>query len=251
MAYLAINKLVTSVRRKFRPLRRKIDIEICKRKVRRLPPDLSLNQIVQFALSERAISAQQVPTEIMELATLVAEAKAKTIIEIGTSRGGTLFVLCRLAPPGSTIVSLDMPGAGFGEAYSAQHAQLFNLFPSKGQLLHVVTANSHDSGTRRRVESLLAGQRVDLLFIDGDHSYEGVKKDFDMYSPLVDESGIVVFHDIAEDTKFGSCEVKRFWDKIKLEFRHREIIANPHQGWAGVGVLWMDGKGNSRMSIKD
>lgn len=232
------NKLVTYVRRRFHPLRRKIDIEICKRKVRRLPPDQPLDQIVQFAVRERAISAQQVPAEIMELATLIAETKPRTIIEIGTSRGGTLFVLCRVAPPGSTIISIDMPGAGFGEAYTSRHAQLFKLFPSKGQVLLVVTANSHSSETQRDVERLLDGKRVDLLFIDGDHSYEGVKQDFSMYFPLIAENGIVVFHDIVDDTRFKSCEVKRFWDEIKLEFRHQEIIADPDQGWAGLGVIW-------------
>lgn len=36
---------------------------------------------------------------------------------------------------------------------------------------------------------------VDFLFIDGDHSYEGVKKDWDLYSPLLKEGSLVVFHD--------------------------------------------------------
>jgi hypothetical protein len=36
---------------------------------------------------------------------------------------------------------------------------------------------------------------IDLLFIDGDHSYEGVKKDFDLYSKLVSPHGIILIHD--------------------------------------------------------
>jgi len=41
--------------------------------------------------------------------------------------------------------------------------------------------------------------KVDLLFIDGDHTYEGVKKDFDLYSNLLSNNGIIVVHDTDEN----------------------------------------------------
>ena len=37
--------------------------------------------------------------------------------------------------------------------------------------------------------------KIDLLFIDGDHSYEGVKKDFDLYSQIMNDKGIIIIHD--------------------------------------------------------
>jgi hypothetical protein len=37
--------------------------------------------------------------------------------------------------------------------------------------------------------------KIDFLFIDGDHSYEGVKKDFELYSSIVNDNGIIVIHD--------------------------------------------------------
>lgn len=37
--------------------------------------------------------------------------------------------------------------------------------------------------------------KIDFLFIDGDHSYEGVKKDFELYSTLLSDKGIIVIHD--------------------------------------------------------
>jgi predicted O-methyltransferase YrrM len=53
--------------------------------------------------------------------------------------------------------------------------------------------------------------KIDFLFIDGDHSYEGVKKDFELYSTLLSDKGIIVIHDtdsnyeetliVSEDTK--------------------------------------------------
>jgi hypothetical protein len=38
--------------------------------------------------------------------------------------------------------------------------------------------------------------KIDYLHIDGDHSYEGVKKDFELYSSIVSENGIITIHDI-------------------------------------------------------
>jgi predicted O-methyltransferase YrrM len=46
--------------------------------------------------------------------------------------------------------------------------------------------------------TLLKGSEGDFLFIDGDHTYQGVKQDFQMYSPLVKKGGIVAFHDIVK-----------------------------------------------------
>jgi predicted O-methyltransferase YrrM len=230
----------SAIRRQLRLVRRRLDIALCGRRVRRFPADETVAGIVDFAMRERAIAVQQVPSEIVEFAILAAERKARTTLEIGTSRGGSLFILCRLAAPDGTIISVDMPGAGYGEAYTPAHARLFQLFPSKGQSLSLVKADSHHPGTRRRVEDLLNGKQVELLFIDGDHSYEGVKKDFEMYSPLVADGGMIAFHDIAVHTKFANCEVDRFWNEVKQNYRHREIIDDTKQGWAGIGILWKD-----------
>jgi hypothetical protein len=37
--------------------------------------------------------------------------------------------------------------------------------------------------------------KIDVLFIDGDHSYEGVKSDFELYSTILSEKGIIMLHD--------------------------------------------------------
>lgn len=44
---------------------------------------------------------------------------------------------------------------------------------------------------------------IDMLFIDGDHSYEGVKEDWRLFSPHVRRFGVVVFHDTIWDVKRG------------------------------------------------
>jgi hypothetical protein len=41
--------------------------------------------------------------------------------------------------------------------------------------------------------------KIDFLFIDGDHSYDGVKQDFDLYSQILSDSGIIMIHDTDGD----------------------------------------------------
>jgi predicted O-methyltransferase YrrM len=181
----------------------------------------------------------QVRSEIEELGNLIQSAAPKRSLEIGTNYGGTLFLLCALSPPGARVISVDLPAGQFGGGYPRRKMPLFRRFPRNGQQLHLIRADSHEPETLARVERLLAGDKLDYLFIDGDHTYEGVKRDFEMYSPLVRRGGMIAFHDIAMHTKEESCEVDRLWNEIKQRFYHREFVENPKQGWAGIGVLFV------------
>ena len=86
---------------------------------------------------------------------------------------------------------------------------------------------------------ILNGESLDYLFLDGDHSYEGVRRDFEMYAPLVRSGGLIALHDIAMHHRDAECQVDKFWSEIKNEYRHEEIVEDPRQGWAGLGILFV------------
>lgn len=100
--------------------------------------------------------------------------------------------------------------------------------------------DSHDETTLREVERILGGLKVDFLFIDGDHSCEGVKQDFQMYGKLVKPGGIVAFHDICPHPPETCCEVNKFWLEMRDDYHHREIVEDWDQGWAGIGVIYIE-----------
>ena len=77
---------------------------------------------------------------------------------------------------------------------------------------------------------------VDFLFIDGDHSYEGVKKDWEMYGPLVRKGGIVAFHDIAIHVD-PTEQVDLLWKEVKDGYNSVEIKESPNS--TGIGVLFI------------
>jgi predicted O-methyltransferase YrrM len=89
-----------------------------------------------------------------------------------------------------------------------------------------------------KVKSILGKRKLDFLFIDGDHTYEGVKKDFEMYSKLVKKGGIMALHDIVYHPFDPECQVDKFWNEIKKIYKTKEIISSQSQTWAGIGLVF-------------
>jgi predicted O-methyltransferase YrrM len=87
------------------------------------------------------------------------------------------------------------------------------------------------------IQGILKEHKLDFLFIDGDHRYEGVRLDFEMYSPLVRGGGLVAFHDIVQDG--GAEEVYKFWNETKPNYPHKEFIHQTGPEAMGIGVLWV------------
>jgi predicted O-methyltransferase YrrM len=167
--------------------------------------------------------------------------KPKVILEIGTASGGTLFLFSHVASDGATVISIDLPGGRFGGGYPAWRTLLYESFALPGQQLHLLRADSHKRDTLEQVKLILGGREIDFLFVDGDHRYEGVKRDFEMYSPLVSEGGIIAFHDIVPGGRESVGGVPQFWNEVKSYYRdrEREIVQDESQGGFGIGLLYV------------
>jgi cephalosporin hydroxylase len=192
-------------------------------------------------LAKRAteFGALQEPAELSQLLRLLEQHELRTVIEIGTYSGGTLYCWCRLAEPDALIVSIDLPGGVFGGGCTPERVEEMKLwFPQERQQLHLLPKDSHERSTLEEVESLLGETKVDFLFIDGDHTYEGVKQDFELYSPLVKTGGLIAFHDIVEAPEYPASRVWALWAELKGAYRHAEFTIERTIGGAGIGVLW-------------
>lgn len=175
--------------------------------------------------------------DVDELARLLDDVKSlrpQTILEIGTHRGGTLFLWTRFAQPDATLISIDLPRGKFGGGFSPFRVPMYRRFVRVNQQLHLLRADSHAVTTLDQTQQLLAGRPLDLLFIDGDHTFDGAKSDWQMYAPLVRRGGLIVFHDIAGN--YADTQVKSFWDSLKSQYSHREYISHPN-GKFGIGIL--------------
>lgn len=185
------------------------------------------------------IAPMQVKQEIQKLLSILAERNIVTMLEIGTARGGTLYLFAQVASSNARIISLDMPSGKFGGGYENFKIPFYTNFAQKNQRIFLIRADSHSPSSLSTVKSILKEQKLDFLFIDANHTYESVKKDFQMYSSLVRKGGLIAFHDICKYPSETNCEVDKFWNEIKQTYRYQEIINNPNQRWAGVGVLYV------------
>lgn len=196
-------------------------------------------ELVRFTMDESggAIRPLQHPWEISELMRRVREKQPRVIVEIGTAKGGTLFLFCQHAAPDALIISLDLPYGRNGGGYPRWKEALYRKFTKPGQTLHLVRANSHLVEARHRIETLLAGRKIDVLMIDADHSYEGVRQDFVLYAPLLAPTGFVALHDVIPNRFDPEIEVHRFWNELKTRYPTEELVADYAQGNLGIGIV--------------
>jgi predicted O-methyltransferase YrrM len=181
-----------------------------------------------FSAFPFSITPQQVREEIIELLEILVRRRPKFVLEVGTHRGGTLFLFARVSSPDAMVVSVDLPGV-----YDWR-IPLYKSFATQNQRVNVVRGDSHDFSTPKMVEQVLAGRKLDFLFVDGDHSYKGVKADFEMYAPLVKKGGIVAFHDIVKPD--NGCQADKFWNEIKKVYSCVQVVRDT---WAGIGIVYL------------
>ncbi|VAW52054.1 hypothetical protein MNBD_GAMMA05-602 [hydrothermal vent metagenome] len=184
----------------------------------------NINGLVDRALN--LIIAIQNRYEITQYLELVQKQRPKVIVEIGTARGGMLYCFCQLAAPDALIISIDLPGAPNCGGQTESERQFYSSFTSSGQRLEFIPADSHLSDTKELLKNILQDKKVDVLFIDGDHSYEGVKKDYQMYKEFAAEDCLITFHDIKMYPKNWGAgnEVGLYWDEIAATQTVTEIV---------------------------
>jgi len=180
----------------------------------------------------------QIRNEFVNFLKFLKKNNPKYILEIGTANGGTLYLFSKIAKDDASIISIDLPGGGFGGGYPSWKVPLYKSFAIKDQEIYLIRASSHDRSTLDNVKRIVGDCKLDLLFIDGDHTYEGVKNDFEMYKSLLKENGIIAFHDIVDHGKRSDRKVNIFWEELKTKYQHHEFVENWNQGWGGIGIIY-------------
>ncbi len=163
---------------------------------------------------------------------LVRDFQPQRIVELGAHRGQSYFGFCQAIRDGqlpATAFAIDTwagdPHAGFyGEAiferFAAVNDERFHPFST-------MLRQTFDEALPTFVDD-----SIDLLHIDGLHTYDAVRHDFETWQSKLSRPALVLFHDTAvRERDFG---VWKFWSEIRQHYRAFEFV---HSN--GLGILFV------------
>lgn len=136
------------------------------------------------------------------IASMAQFTQAKICVEIGVAHGNTTKALCKYTKKnGGHVYGFDIwnqhglvnqfQGIGTKDSVSKmlRRNNLTNF-----TLIQIDVINNK-SDFKAKLDSLLNGQLIDFAFIDADHSYIGIKNDFEVIYPRLSKFGVIAFHD--------------------------------------------------------
>lgn len=135
-------------------------------------------------------------------------------VEIGCYAGATACLM--LQKKNINVVSIDL-GYPIPPELVKQNVDMFNINKNH---FNYIQGNSQTKVTKDKLKEIT--EHIDILFIDGDHSFDGVLKDFNLYQDMVSIGGWIVFDDYNDKTH--SPEVKPAVDSIVKNISGYEII---------------------------
>jgi len=172
---------------------------------------------------------------------LISALKPRSIVELGTMYGYSFFAFCQAVegqdPPAVCYAvdtwEGDLNTGKYGEqVYVNVQNQLEENF--KGANAHLLRMRFDEAAVK------FAPGSVDLIFIDGCHTYEAVKEDFLTWKDKMSGRGVMMFHDTrVEGEGFG---VKQFWNEVRagkphIEFHHDHGLGILFFGPEVLGIL--------------
>ena len=125
--------------------------------------------------------------------------RPRTYLEIGTRFGYSMVAIARGAPGLELIVSCDLQTYEYPHSLPSQQVAERNLRASgySGEARFIADES-------RRLAQQLAGNRFDLILVDGDHTYEGCRSDILMCYPLLAPGGVIMVGDLDAPAVFSA-----------------------------------------------
>lgn len=161
---------------------------------------------------------------------VVAACRPRLIVELGTHQGASYAAFCGAVAQMQLETRCFAVDSWEGDAHSGPYPEAVYEHISRYNAEHYARFSTL---LRMRFEAALphfADGSIDLLHIDGFHSYEAVRHDFETWLPKLSAQAVVLLHDTHEtDRDFG---VWRYWAELSAHYRH---FAFPH--CHGLGVL--------------
>lgn len=175
---------------------------------------------------------------------LVRNMKPQKIVELGTFKGTSLYSFAQAAKDGSLDTEIYAIDTWEGDENAGYFGN--EVYDSVKDITRSHYREVKTRLIRKTFDDALSDIKdgsVDILHIDGLHTFEAVKHDYETWSPKVKNNGIILFHDI----NIGDYGVWELWNNLKEENKDYSFIEFQHN--AGLGVLIKSG--NELVNILD
>ena len=173
---------------------------------------------------------------------LIRNVKPKVVVELGTFKGTSLFSFCQAVKDEKLDTKLFAVDTWQGDEHAGFYGD--GVFEGVKSIIGKYYSSVSVELLRKKFDEALnefKDASIDVLHIDGLHTYEAVKHDFETWFPKVKDGGIILFHDISVvKDDFG---VYKLWHELKDDFKTIEFLHS-----YGLGVL-IKGTQNEDISL--
>ena len=137
--------------------------------------------------------------EVVQLCCYLENEDIKNVLEIGIRWGGSFYIWCKFFSDDGIKIGVDKFISKFKDSNARyKRSMSINTWAKK---VFLIEGDSNCPEIAEKIKDVFQDEKVDFLFIDGGHSYEEVKQDYENYSPLVRKNGFIVFHDKSNSKK--------------------------------------------------
>lgn len=182
---------------------------------------------------EEDYGIQQVRDEIKEFIEVLLNYPRANILEVGLGYFGSTHFLWRLLF--EKAITIEMRHDRVREFGKNLREYYGKWMLSDKKSAFFVGMSSNPVVVKRVYNYIHKIGQLDVLFVDGDHSYEGVLADWLLYAPLVRKGGIVAFHDcLLSEIEGGAAGFVDDLQEGKIDGVSKEIHRIVHSKYAGI-----------------
>jgi hypothetical protein len=160
---------------------------------------------------------------------VITALKPKVFVELGTHTGNSYFSFCQSILENKSSTKAYAVDTWKGDIHAGFYDDLvFQLVDRSNE-----DYRSFSALLRTTFDSALdyfADKSIDLLHIDGLHTYDAVKHDFESWLPKMSNRGVILFHDT--NVKRDNFGVHRLWEEISSKYNSLEFF-HSH----GLGII--------------